>query len=132
MTALFVPGILVVDDEPHVLGLLDRILQLGGFAVWLAASGPEAFDIYRQHTAQIAAVLLDVRMTGWDGPETLKALQSINPAVRFCFMTGQAGDYTEEDLLALGSPCVLFKPFGMDQVIHLAGQLTRGIVPPFA
>jgi hypothetical protein len=79
---LFVPGILVVDDEPHVLGLLDGILQLGGFAVWLAASGPEAFDIYRQHTAQIAAVLLDVRMTGWDGPETLKDLQaSIPPCV---------------------------------------------------
>jgi hypothetical protein len=45
-------------------------------------------------------------------------------------MTGQAGDYTEEDLLALGSPCVFFKPFGLDGL--LAGQLTRGIVSPFA
>jgi CheY-like chemotaxis protein len=77
-----------VDDDPVILELLKLTLRLHGFTVWLATSGQEALELYRQHFAEIAALLLDVRMPGWDGPETLKAVQTVNPAVRFCFMTG--------------------------------------------
>src|SRR5947209_6919317 len=97
------PGILVVDDEPALRSLLKTVLQRKGFAVWLADGGCAALDIYRERQAAISVVLMDVRMPDLDGPHTLAALQRINPAVACCFMTGYAGEYTPEGLLALGA-----------------------------
>src|SRR3954470_11871134 len=68
-------GVLVVDDEECVRDVLDAMLRQQGFAVWLAADGWEALEVYRLHLAAIDLVLLDVRMPGLDGPATLTALR---------------------------------------------------------
>jgi CheY-like chemotaxis protein len=47
--------------------------------VWLAAGGQEALDLYQRHREAIDVVLLDVRMPGLDGPQTLAALRALNP-----------------------------------------------------
>lgn len=105
------PEILVVEDEPGVLQMLDVALRHYGFAVRLAASGQEAVELYRRHHPTVALALLDVQMPGLDGPGTLAALKQINPDLRFCFMSGHTGKYTDEDLLRLGAAHVLPKPF---------------------
>ena len=76
-------------------------------------------------------VLLDVRMPGMDGPQTLASLQRIDPAVVCCFMTGHAGGYTADGLLALGAVRLFEKPFRLDdmaqalwQTAQLAGRRT--------
>ena len=97
------PEILVVEDEPWVLRMLDVALRQDGFAVRLAGSGTEAIDVYRRHRRAISLVLLDVQMPGLDGPRTLAALRKLDPHVRSCFMSGHAGMYSTEDLLALGA-----------------------------
>ena len=61
-------GILVVDDEAGVLRVLDLVLRQQGFAVWPAAGGVEAVELYRRHREAIDVVLLDVCMPGLDGP----------------------------------------------------------------
>jgi CheY-like chemotaxis protein len=108
--------VLIVDDEPCLRGLLRISMMQRGFTVWLAAGGPEAIDLYRRHHETIDVVLMDVRMPVLDGPETLAALQSVNPQVRCCFMTGDPGNYTEERLLDLGAVAVIRKPFGLAEV----------------
>jgi two-component system, OmpR family, response regulator len=125
------PGVLVVDDEPLLRRLLSAILQGHGFSVWLADGGRQALDVYRQHHAAISVVLLDVRMPDMDGPQTLGALQRINPAVVCCFMSGQTGDHTPEGLAALGAVRLFAKPFHGDelalalwQTAQLAGRRT--------
>ena len=70
------PGVLVVDDEHLVRALLQLGLERDGFEVWSASNGREAIDLYREHRERIAAVLLDVRMPGLDGPATLGALRA--------------------------------------------------------
>jgi CheY-like chemotaxis protein len=105
------PGILIVDDEATIRNLLQIVLRQQGFRVWLAADGWDALKIYRQHRWNIAMVLLDVRMPGWDGPRTMAALQRIDPGVRCCFLTGQAGDYSKEELRRRGAEHVFAKPF---------------------
>ena len=50
-----------------------------------------AVDLYRRHRDEIAAALLDVRMPGMNGPETLEALREIDPHLRCSFMTGDPG-----------------------------------------
>ena len=96
-------GILVVDDDATVRTMLDIGLRHHGFAVWLAAGGQEAVEVFRRHGQAIDIVLLDVRMPGLDGPQTLAALQQIDPRVRCCFMSGESGGYNSETLLTLGA-----------------------------
>ena len=109
-------GILVVDDEPLLRGLLKTVLGRQGFAVWLAANGVQAIDLCQQHHDSIHVGLLDVRMPGLDGPQTMAALQEIKPKLPFCFMTGDPGIYQISDLLARGARYVFRKPFQLDEI----------------
>jgi DNA-binding NtrC family response regulator len=105
------PGILVVDDDPLLLNLLQAILTRQGFRVWACASGQDALHVYRRHQAELSVVLLDVCMPGLDGPATLVELRRVDPGVRACFMSGHTGPYTVEDLLELGALRFYEKPF---------------------
>ncbi|MCI0682885.1 MAG: response regulator [Gemmataceae bacterium] len=117
------PAVLVVDDHPYVRDTLRRGLERQGFYVWLAASGWEAVDIYQHRWDEFAAVLLDVRMPGLDGPQTLRCLSHINPSVQACFMTGDSGTYTEAQLLKEGAARVIAKPFHLDDIVTVVRQL---------
>jgi CheY-like chemotaxis protein len=116
-------GILAVDDEEGVRGMLRFGLGQHGFAVWLAANGHEALQQYWRHRARIDVVLLDVRMPGLDGPQTLAALRQLNPQVRCCFMSGDLGSYTAEGLRHLGAAAVLPKPFRLPEVVQVLREL---------
>lgn len=116
-------GILVVDDEPAIRTLLVAALPHYGFRVFPAADGAEAIALYRRHQTEIAVVLLDVQLPGLDGPQTLSVLRAINPHIRCSFMTGDPGDYTEEELLNRGAARVLRKPFRLPEVIKAVYQL---------
>jgi anti-anti-sigma factor len=119
------PGrVLVVDDELSVLCILAAGLRSRGFHVWLAGDGCQAIELYRQRRAMIDVVLLDVRMPGMSGPQTLAALWGVWPAVRCCFMTGDPSPYTEAALLRLGAARVFRKPFDLTEVAETLGELT--------
>jgi CheY-like chemotaxis protein len=105
------PIVLVVDDDKEVGMMLDLVLQSDGFVVQLAATSREAVELYREHHQSIALVLLDVQMPGLDGPATLAAIQTINPQVQCCFMSGHTGKYSVKELLDMGAAHVLSKPF---------------------
>jgi CheY-like chemotaxis protein len=123
-------GILVADDEAGVRGVLEIGMRQHGFDVWLAADGQQALDLYQRHGEAIDVVLLDVRMPGRDGPQTLAALQELNPRVCCCFMSGdfdcfneQGQCYTEERLRDMGAAAVIPKPFCLDRIGQMLCQL---------
>jgi len=123
-------GVLVVDDDPAVRLVLRSWLRWKGFEVWTAVDGREAVYLYRRHQYVITVVLLDVIMPEMDGPQTLTALQQINPNVQCCFMTGQPLSQTGRDLLLLGAVRVFRKPFALTELVdtfnRLAGRPTQG------
>jgi CheY-like chemotaxis protein len=122
--ALSVPvGILVVDDDPLIRALFATCLPGQGFRLWLAGSGAEAVEWYREHGSDCDVVLLDVRMPGLDGPHTLARLRQVDPTVRCCFMSGDPGDYTDEDLFALGALDIVAKPFSLSGLVRRLRQL---------
>jgi two-component system, cell cycle sensor histidine kinase and response regulator CckA len=110
------PGILIADDMGLILTLLKFELEPRGFTVWLAVDGDDALDLYRQNRAEIDLVLLDVSMPGLDGPRTLAALQTLDPDILACFMTGNSSTYTEENLLERGAVGIFHKPFNAAEV----------------
>jgi len=125
-TSTSTPGILIADDESAILDFLKRGLSLYGFTVWTAKNGKEAIDIYKTHRESIAAVLLDVLMPDQDGPSTLGLLRTIAPDIRCCFMSGDLGRYTQEELLAGGAAHVLFKPFPLSEVAQVLQLMASG------
>lgn len=124
--------VLVVDDEPSVGKLLEFLFQGSGLSVRLASSGEQALEIYRDHQDAIGVVLLDVQMPGLDGPTTLKKLREVNPKVACCFMSGDTGNYTMQDLYSMGAAHVFSKPFGnIDRLKELLWEeIRKGINPP--
>jgi CheY-like chemotaxis protein len=118
-------GVLVVDNNARVRETLDEGLRQEGFAVWLASDTLEALDLYTCHRHEIDFVLLEVCMPGMDGPQTLAVLQKLNRDICCCLMTsGYTGNYTEEELLALGARALFNKPFDA----HEAAQVLRRLV----
>jgi CheY-like chemotaxis protein len=113
------PGILIADDMALILSLLRFEMESRGFNVWLAMDGNDALELYRKHCDEIDLVLLDVQMPGLDGPHTLEALQRLRPHVVACFMSGDAGIHTEEELLDRGAAWVFRKPFRPAEVADL-------------
>jgi CheY-like chemotaxis protein len=120
------PVVLVVDDLALVREMLRAVLRFHGFQVRLAGDGREAIELYRRDHDTIALVLLDVQMPGLDGPEVLTALRTIEPDVRAFFMTGNAGPYVEDELLATGARRVFAKPLDISAVVAELRQSLGG------
>jgi CheY-like chemotaxis protein len=116
-------GILIVDDEESVRAVLQVWLRHQDFAVWQVANGQEALELYLRHREAIDLILLDVRMPGLDGPETLMAFQQVNARICCCFMSGDLGSYTELDLRNAGAAAVIWKPFCLAEVGKLVREL---------
>jgi anti-anti-sigma factor len=116
-------GILVVDDEPAVLAVVEAGLRNEGYKVWLASHGQQGIELYRRYRDEIGVVLLDVHMPGIDGPHTLLALQDVAPALRCCFMSGNIDPYSEEGLLQMGAVRVFPKPFSLIEVLDTLNRL---------
>jgi CheY-like chemotaxis protein len=112
------PGILVVDDDATVRTMLDLGLRHHGFAVWLAAGGQDSLAVFERNARLIDVVLLDVRMPGMDGPQTLAALRQINAGVACFFISGEMGGYSPEALLSMGAAGLFLKPFSLSDVVE--------------
>jgi len=120
------PTILIVDDEPVVRALLNSALATRGFEVLAAEDGERGVELYRQTPEAIDLVLLDVRMPGMDGLAALAAIRAINPTVLACFMTGDTGRYTGQELLEAGAATVFLKPFKLEALVQTLRDLLDG------
>jgi len=113
----------VVDDQASVGSVLDVALRQEGFTVWLAVNGREALDLYRRYRQTIDVVLLDVRMPGWDGPQTLAALRELNPKIRCCFMSGDISRVDEWQFRDWGAAGMFQKPFELAEAAQALREL---------
>ncbi|OAI51600.1 hypothetical protein AYO44_17025 [Planctomycetaceae bacterium SCGC AG-212-F19] len=120
-------GVLVVDDEHMVRIMVQLGLERNGFNVWLASSGREAIDLYRHHKEELAVVLLDIRMPGLDGLQTLDVLRELNPKVLACFMSGETSASALEELFRRGAASVIAKPFRLDDLANILRLMTHGV-----
>jgi two-component system cell cycle sensor histidine kinase/response regulator CckA len=80
--------VLLVDDEPLVRRMVERILEDHGFTVLAANSGSEAIRLSRSHRGEIDLLVSDVEMPGMDGPTLATELRAEQPALPVLFMSG--------------------------------------------
>ncbi len=122
------PGrtLLVADDEQVLRETVRDLLQHLGFAVYLAADGAEAVELFRQHHATIDAVVLDLSMPRLDGASALAEMRVIDPACRVVLMSGFSEDEAVHRFAGCGAARFLQKPFSMDSFLALLGAVMNG------
>jgi len=80
--------VLVVDDEPDVLHLIETILSGDGYNVVPASDAERAIRVFEKMPRRPDLVLTDVVMPGMSGPMLVDCLLALDPDLRFLFMSG--------------------------------------------
>ncbi len=104
--------ILIVDDEAVQRELLKGFLEKLGFEVLEAEDGEQAIAIFREEPIDL--VLLDQKMPGISGEETLERLKAINPLVRSIMITAYGSIGTAVNVMKLGADDFLEKPVDLE------------------
>jgi DNA-binding NtrC family response regulator len=105
--------VLLVDDESPFVEALAKRLKLRELEVTIALSGPEAIQkLENDPTTDV--VVLDVKMPGMDGIETLKAIKARYPLIEVIMLTGHATVESAIDGMKVGALDYLMKPCDMD------------------
>lgn len=110
-------NILVVDDDRAMVQTLRDVLELSGWRTQGAHTGTEALDAV-QH-GEYDAVLMDIRMPGMDGVQTLKAIKARKPGSRVILMTAFTAPELISEAEREGALRVLPKPVSVEPLLEL-------------
>lgn len=107
--------VLLVDDEEDFLRPLGKRLARRSVAVSKAYSGPEALEFLR--TNQVDVVVMDMRMPGMDGLETLQAIKGRHPSQEVIMLTGLASLEAALQGMEYGAFDYLMKPIDIEELL---------------
>lgn len=119
--------LLVIDDEEVVREAVQDILESVEIPVLLATNGREGLELFKTHHPDIKAVLLDMRMPGLSGPDTLRELRLIDPEIAVILSSGYSEDETKYAIHGSTNITFLPKPYHFDKLIHVVEQVLNGV-----
>jgi CheY-like chemotaxis protein len=117
--------VLVIDDDPSVCEVVEKLLGSLGFAVTSATSGPAA--LAAAATQSFTAAIVDLCMPTMHGLEILHNLKSLTPETKLIVMSGLMSDCGgAPDFLGMAADlrgiARLPKPFGRQELISVLGD----------
>lgn len=116
--------VLVVDDQPGVRSLLQRVLSDAGYHVALAADGRSALAAVASVRPDI--VLVDQQLPGLSGLDVLAALPAAAPMATGVLMSASGEPSLATDARRCGAQAVIAKPFDVGAVVRLIQSLKAG------
>jgi CheY-like chemotaxis protein len=119
-----VSEILVVDDEADMRMALRNVLVRDGHRVAEASNGESALN-HISHN-QVDLVLLDVRLAGYDGVQTLRKIRELKKDLPVIMITGYGSVETAVELMKLGANQYLQKPFDNHHLIQTVNKVLSG------
>ncbi|WP_427005100.1 response regulator [Pseudarthrobacter sp. H2] len=115
-------GVLVVDDDPHLLKVLKIALEANGYTVTTAADGRSALLAVTQHPLEL--IILDLGLPDIDGTTVIRRIRSWNRVPVLVLSARHTSDDKVEALDA-GADDYLTKPFGPDELLARLRALLR-------
>ncbi len=109
--------ILIIDDEEAIRETLAWIFELEKHTVVTAKSGQEGFKIIQNE--EVDCILLDVKMEGWDGLETLKHIRDIQSEIPVIMISGHGNIETAVEATKLGAFDFVEKPPDRERLLLL-------------
>lgn len=112
--------ILICDDEEGVRESLNLILE-DDYDLEFASTGNDAVEKIK--TSPFDCILLDIKMPGKDGLETLEEIRAISPNVKVIIVTGYQSVETASKAVKLGAVDYITKPLESDEVKEKIGRI---------
>lgn len=107
--------ILIIDDEPAILGMIETTLRNAAFEVITASTGQEGLE--RVATAGCDLVLTDLRLPDMDGVEVMHQIHARTPSIPIIIMTAYGTIENAVDAVKQGAYDYLTKPMDMNALI---------------
>ena len=119
-------SILVVDDDLHILEVLEARITAADFQAFTASGAREALEIIQSH--QVDLMVSDVRMPGMGGMDLLEKVHKLRPSLPVIFLTAYGTIPDAVEAVKAGAADYLTKPFdGLDlieKIRHVLGKST--------
>lgn len=112
--------VLIVDDAPDTLEIIQKLLHFEGYEVITARTGEEGVKKVEDEKPEV--VLMDISLPGIDGNEALKRIRRINPNQFVIMLTAYATVDNAIQALKEGAQDFLKKPFENEHLIHIVNQ----------
>ena len=112
--------VLVVDDAPDTLEIIQKLLHYEGYDVTIASTGEEGVRKVEEERPDV--VLMDINLPGIDGTEALRKIRLINPQQCVVMLTAFATVDNAVYALKEGASDFVKKPFENEHLIHIVNQ----------
>jgi len=121
--------ILIVDDEPYMLRIIELSLRKGGHQLIVGRNGREAVALARQEKPR--AIVMDVLMPEMDGLQALRAVRQdpVTAAIPVIMLTARGQILTRQEAEASGASLFLTKPFSPTQLLNEVERLIAPQIP---
>jgi DNA-binding response OmpR family regulator len=117
--------LLVVDDEEDFLRSIVMRIELRGIEVHGVTSGTEALEYLEAKSDDVDIVLLDIKMPGKDGNETLRRIKERYPRIEVIVVTGHASQEFAQLGRELGAFDHLVKPIRLETILERIAAASR-------
>jgi len=119
-------SILVVDDDPRMLSMMRRVLEVDGYSVTVAPGGDEALEVLRSEAIDL--LILDVMMPGLDGFEVCRIVRR-ESTIPILMLTARDEAIDKVTGLDCGADDYVVKPFDHDELAARVRALLRRLQP---
>lgn len=119
--------VMVVDDEPDMRLALRLFLERNGHVVDEAGSGEDILG--KLNASRPDLVLLDMRMPGIDGLQTLSKIRESNKSLPIIMMTGYGSQQAAKDAYQMGASHYMLKPFKHEDLLEAMTKVGLGTDP---
>ncbi len=114
------PAVLLVDDAPLILDLLQEILEDSGYRVLRSETGKDVASILANE--RVAVVFCDILLPEINGVEVLRQIKQQSPEIQVIIISGQQSFETAREVLRERALDFLVKPFGTGEVVGAVQQ----------
>ncbi len=108
--------VLIIDDEPGILGTVSGILADEGYETLVASTGLEGLDLFEKQRPDV--VFLDIWLADRDGLEVLDALRELEPNAAVIMISGHGTVSTAVKAIRMGAYDYLEKPLSYNQLVE--------------
>ena len=120
------PRVLVVDDDPRMLSMMRRVLEVDGYQVRVAGEGDAALDLLRHESIDL--MILDVMLPGSNGFEVCRTVRR-ESTVPILLLTARDEAVDKVTGLDCGADDYVVKPFDSDELMARVRALLRRLQP---
>jgi DNA-binding response OmpR family regulator len=120
------PAVLVADDEPHLLPLMQRVLVRAGYEVLTAPDGARALEVFGARGGEIAVAVLDAAIAPEGSGRVVEGILAHGATPALVLTSGDALPDALQQLLLAHDGLFLRKPFSPSSLLRAVEDSTKG------